>query len=101
VGISIVNALLTSNTQVNHAEIVVHVTSVNRGFQLPAISQFLNPMTEAGRAALDAVITRQAQIIAYIDDYKLLMIATLAMLPLLMVFTRIADGGGEHTTVEL
>jgi MFS transporter, DHA2 family, multidrug resistance protein len=101
VGISIVNALLTSNTQVNHAEIVARVTSVNRGFQLPAISQFLNPMTEAGRAALDAVITRQAQIIAYIDDYKLLMIATLAMLPLLMVFTRIADGGGEHTTVEL
>jgi MFS transporter, DHA2 family, multidrug resistance protein len=101
VGISIVNALLTSNTQVNHAEIVAHVTSVNRGFQLPAISQFLNPMTEAGRAALDAVITRQAQIIAYIDDYKLLMIATLAMLPLLMVFTRIADRGGEHTTVEL
>jgi DHA2 family multidrug resistance protein len=35
VGISIVNALLTSNTQVNHAEIVAHVTSVNRGFQLP------------------------------------------------------------------
>jgi DHA2 family multidrug resistance protein len=101
VGISIVNALLTSNTQVNHAEIVAHVTSVNCGFQLPATSQFLNPMTEAGRAALDAVITRQAQIIAYIDDYKLLMIATLTMLPLLMVFTRIADGGGEHTTVEL
>jgi MFS transporter, DHA2 family, multidrug resistance protein len=101
VGISIVNALLTSNTQVNHAEIVAHVTSVNRGFQLPAISQLLNPMTDAGRAALDAVITRQAQIIAYIDDYKLLMIATLAMLPLLMVFTRIADDGGEHTTVEL
>jgi MFS transporter, DHA2 family, multidrug resistance protein len=74
---------------------------VNRGFQLPAISQFLNPMTEAGRAALDAVITRQAQIIAYIDDYKLLMIATLVMLPLFMVFTRIADGGKGHTTVEL
>jgi MFS transporter, DHA2 family, multidrug resistance protein len=101
VGISIVNALLTSNTQVNHAEIVAHVTSVNRGFQLPAISQFLNPMTEAGRAALDAVITRQAEIIAYIDDYKLLMIATLAMFPLLVVFTRLADGSGGHGAVEL
>jgi hypothetical protein len=55
--------------------------------------------TEAGRAALDAVITRQVQMIAYIDD-KLLMIATLATMPLLMVFTRIADGG-EHATVEL
>jgi pimeloyl-ACP methyl ester carboxylesterase len=91
----------SSRPQVNHAEIVAHITSVNGGFQLPAISQFLNPMTEAGRAALDAVITRQAQIIAYIDDYKLLMIATLVMLPLFMVFTRIADGGKGHTTVEL
>ena len=33
-------------------------------------------------------ITEQAQIIAYIDDYKFLMIATLAVLPLLMVFRR-------------
>ena len=49
---------------------------------------YWNPLTAAGRAALDAVITRQAQIIAYIDDYKLLMIATLAVLPLLMVFRR-------------
>jgi DHA2 family multidrug resistance protein len=41
-------------------------------------------LTAAGRAALDAVITQQAQIIAYIDDYKLLMIATVAVLPLLL-----------------
>jgi DHA2 family multidrug resistance protein len=102
VGISIVNALLTSNTQVNHAEFVAHVTSVNRALRLPAISQLLNPMTEAGRAALDAVITRQAEIIAYIGDYKLLMIATLAMFPLLMVFTKSSKrGGGRRAHVEL
>jgi DHA2 family multidrug resistance protein len=34
------------------------------------------------------MITQQAQIIAYIDDYKLLMIATLAAIPLLIVFKR-------------
>jgi MFS transporter, DHA2 family, multidrug resistance protein len=100
-GISVVNALLTSNTQVNHAEIVAHVTPVNRGFEMPAISQLLNPLTAAGRAALDAVITQQAQIIAYIDDYKLLMIATLAMLPLLVVFRKATDKGGDHAAVEL
>jgi predicted lipoprotein with Yx(FWY)xxD motif len=33
-------------------------------------SQFWNPLIAAGRAALDAVITQQAQIIAYIDDYS-------------------------------
>ena len=45
-------------------------------------------MTAAGRAALDALITQQAQVIAYIDDYKLLMIATLAVIPLLMLFRK-------------
>jgi MFS transporter, DHA2 family, multidrug resistance protein len=83
VGIAVVNALLTRNTQVNHADIAQHVTAVNRGFEDPMIAQFWNPATAAGRVALDAVITRQAQIIAYIDDYKLLLIVTLAAIPLL------------------
>jgi MFS transporter, DHA2 family, multidrug resistance protein len=85
-GISIVTALLTEHTQQNHAEIATHVTAVNRMFETPAVSHVWNPMSLAGRAALDAMITRQAQIIAYIDDYKLLMIATLAVVPLLLVF---------------
>jgi DHA2 family multidrug resistance protein len=100
VGISVVNSLLTRNTQVNHAEIASHVTSVNRAFEDPAIAQFWDPLTAAGRAALDAVITRQAQIIAYIDDYKLLMIATLAVIPLLIIFTKPPRGvAADHTQV--
>src|SRR5580658_2177196 len=100
VGISVVNSLLTRNTQVNHAEIASHVTSVNRGFEDPAIAQFWDPLSAAGRAALDAVITRQAQIIAYIDDYKLLMIATLAVIPLLIIFTKPSrDVAPDHAQV--
>jgi len=34
------------------------------------------------------VLTQQAQIVAFIDDYKLVMIAALAMIPWLLVFTR-------------
>ncbi|KJC58954.1 DSBA oxidoreductase [Bradyrhizobium sp. LTSPM299] len=88
IGISVVNSLLTRNTQVNHAEIARNVTSVNRAFEDLAITQFWDPISAAGRTALDAVITRQAQIIAYIDDYKLLMIATLAAIPLLIIFQK-------------
>ena len=88
VGISIVNALLVQNTQANHAAIVPSVNAVNRAFENPLIAQAWNPLTAAGRAALDAVVTRQAQIIAYIDDYKLLMIAALAVIPLLVVFKK-------------
>src|ERR1700732_3274223 len=88
IGISVVNSLLTRNTQVNHAEIARSVTSVNRAFEDLTIARFWDPVSSGGRAALDAVITQQAQIIAYMDDYKLLMIATLAAIPLLVIFKK-------------
>jgi MFS transporter, DHA2 family, multidrug resistance protein len=99
VGISVVTSLLTQNTQANHAELAQHVTAVNRVFETPAITQFWNPATDAGRAALDAMITLQAQIIAYIDDFKLMMIVTLAAIPLLIVFKKPPGGGEDHTLV--
>jgi MFS transporter, DHA2 family, multidrug resistance protein len=100
VGISVVNSLLTRNTQVNHADIVQHVTPVNRLFDNPTIAEFWNPLSAAGRAALDAVITQQAQIIAYIDDYKLLMFATLAVIPLLIVFRKpTGEDGADRVPV--
>jgi DHA2 family multidrug resistance protein len=94
VGISVVNSLLTRNTQINHADIALHVTPDNRMFEDSAIAQFWNPVTAAGRAALDAMITQQAQIIAYIDDYKILMIATILVIPLLIVFKKARGAGG-------
>jgi DHA2 family multidrug resistance protein len=99
IGISVVNTLLTRNTQINHAVIAAQVTAVNRGFENPAVNQAWNPFTATGRAALDAMITQQAQIIAFVDDYKLLMIATLAVIPLLIVFRKPRDGVAEPIVV--
>jgi MFS transporter, DHA2 family, multidrug resistance protein len=87
-GTSVVSALLVTNTQVNHAEIGRYVTGVNRLFANPTIAHLWSPFTAAGRAALDATVTLQAQIIAYIDDFKLLMILTLLALPLVFFFRR-------------
>ncbi len=99
IGISVVNALITRNTQVNHAEIALHVTPVNRAFENPAIAHFWDPATAAGRAALDAVVTRQAQIIAYIDDYKLLLVAMLAAIPLLLLFRGSSSASADAPVV--
>jgi DHA2 family multidrug resistance protein len=101
VGISVFSALLTTMTEVNHADISASVTPVNRGFEDPTVTQFLNPLTAAGRAALDALVTQQAQVIAYIDDYKLLLMATLALFALLLIFKRSdRSAGAEHAVVE-
>ena len=56
------------------------------------------PVTAAGRAALDAMVTRQAQIIAYIDDFKLMMILTLAVIPLLIAFRKPPAGAASSPT---
>lgn len=88
VGISVVNSLLTRNIQINHAEIVRNVTAVNPALNDPAIHQFWNATSAAGRAALDAMVTRQALIIAYADDFKLLTLALLSMVPVVFVLKK-------------
>ena len=47
------------------------------------------------------MVTQQAQIIAYIDDYKLMMIVTLAAIPLLIVFKKPGAGGGLDHAVAM
>jgi DHA2 family multidrug resistance protein len=85
IGISIMGSLIVSNTQVNHAEIASVVTPFNRMFHQPPATTFVNPTTPAGRAALDALITNQASLIAFIDDFKLMMLLALASLPLVLL----------------
>jgi DHA2 family multidrug resistance protein len=85
VGISIVSYLLIRNDQVNHATIASHVTAVNRAFGNGAVLHAFSPWTAAGRAALDQMVQLQASIISYIDDFKLMMILSLAAVPLVLL----------------
>lgn len=88
VGISVVSALITENMQVNHANIAAYITPQNPAFANPVIRQAYNPVTAAGRAALDGVISLQAEIIAYIDDFWFLMVISLAVIPLVLLFKK-------------
>jgi DHA2 family multidrug resistance protein len=99
VGISVVSYLLTRNGQINHALIGAHVTATNRELAQHAYRP-LSPWTAAGRAGLDAIIQNQATIISYIDDFKLMMILTLAAIPLLLLLrSGSASDPGEHAMV--
>jgi MFS transporter, DHA2 family, multidrug resistance protein len=99
VGISVVSSLPTRNGQVNHAIIGAHVTATNRELAQHAY-RALSPWTAAGRAALDAIIQNQSAIIIYIDDFKLMMILTLASVPLLLLLRGApAADPGEHAMV--
>lgn len=82
VGISVTSALLEVNTQVNHADISSAVTPFNRALDSGAPLAFWNPFRPEGATALDSVINRQGSIIAYSDDFKLMLIAMAITLPL-------------------
>jgi DHA2 family multidrug resistance protein len=86
VGISIVEALFVENTQTVHSQLAEHIRPDNPLAQKLAIPFSL---TEPhGLAALNAEVTRQAQMIAYIDDFHLMLIVMLAAAPFLLLLRR-------------
>ncbi|HTH97253.1 MAG TPA: DHA2 family efflux MFS transporter permease subunit [Stellaceae bacterium] len=85
VAISIVSALLVRNTQVNHASISQAVTPFNRALQQGAAAQFWNLHTTLGQSMIDETVTRQASIIAYIDNFKLVFLMTLCAMPVVLL----------------
>jgi DHA2 family multidrug resistance protein len=99
-GISVVTALITSNTQINHAAIASYITPFNNVLQTPAAAG-MDPTTASGRAALDGVITNQATIISYMDDFKLLMIMSVICMPLVFLLRRprVAPPPSDHAVV--
>ena len=85
IGISVTGALLQSNTQVNHAIIGGVATPFNHMLQTGLIGRLWNPATAAGAARLDAEVTLQSAIIAYCDDFKLMFVVTIIVMPLVVL----------------
>jgi DHA2 family multidrug resistance protein len=82
VGISMVIAQLTNTTIRMHAHLAEFVTPFNHALQAPTVASILDTGSASGRAMLDALVTQQAAIIAYANDFKLLMYLTIATIPL-------------------
>jgi DHA2 family multidrug resistance protein len=80
IGISIVQTLMTRYTQVSHADLAAHVTVFDS-----TVRTLLASGSKLGIALLDQGITQQAAMIAYVDDFKLMFIATLLAIPLLVL----------------
>jgi DHA2 family multidrug resistance protein len=88
IGIAVVESMLTQNSQISHASLAAQITPFNSALQSPVAQQFWNTHTGAGLAALNQEITRQASMISYNDDYKMMMIVALASMPLLLLLRR-------------
>jgi len=82
IGIATVIAQLTSKTNEMHARLMEQVTPFNDALRQAGV--LLDMATDQGRAMLEIIVTQQAAVIAYQNDFKLLMVFTLLTMPLLL-----------------
>jgi DHA2 family multidrug resistance protein len=87
VGISSVIAVFTQHVQIVHSELAANASPFNPALRDPAVHRFWNLVTPEGIAALNAEVTRQASMISYLDDFKLMMILSLALIPFVFLFS--------------
>ncbi len=87
IGISVMSTLTTRNTALFHAQLVENVNIANPAVVggMPAIYDLAS---QTGMTALNAEVTRQASFIAYINDFRIMMIATLIALPFLLLMRK-------------
>ena len=103
VGVSASSALLARNIQVNHAELASGLTPFSPALHgAGAAAQLLAPGTAKGAALLDAMVNQQAAVIAYLDDFKAMMLVTAPAALLLLLMRRpaaVAKPDPDHAAV--
>ena len=88
VGISIVTMLLARNIQTTHSVLAPHIPAAGLTASDPLVTSITGASTESLLAMADGIINQQAAMIAYLDDFKLMMIMTAAAIPLGLLLTR-------------
>jgi DHA2 family multidrug resistance protein len=89
IGISVTSFTLTHSTQAMHADIAAGITPFDRVLQGGgAVSHMLNPATRHGAALLNQMITQQAQIVAYNNDFRLMTLTIVPPMALLLLMRR-------------
>ena len=88
IGVSVTSFMLAQNTQIVHAQLAESVTPFNRMLQTGGAYMIWNSASAPGLMALNAEITRQASIIAYANDFKLMLMVCLPAALLLLLIRR-------------
>jgi DHA2 family multidrug resistance protein len=103
VGISLVTTMLDRRTQVHLNDLSRHLSASNPAFQsmLQGTTQAMRAhgasaafATQQAYALIEGTVQRQATMLAYIDDFRLLAWAILAMIPMVFLMKKARPGGG-------
>jgi DHA2 family multidrug resistance protein len=100
VGISIVTAVLSNMLQVNHEELGDRLTATSQAVQnqMPSLLTG-NPQVVA---IVNGLVSQQAAIMSYLDDFWLMMLMSLAAVPLILLLRgpKKPDAAGKPKTSE-
>jgi DHA2 family multidrug resistance protein len=100
IGISVVEFLLTQNTQRLHASLAEHITPYDATNNTAMAAAHLSTSSLKGLEGLNSVVTNQATMVAYIDDFRLMMVLTIATIPFLFIIKKVRPAAGSHAVLE-
>jgi MFS transporter, DHA2 family, multidrug resistance protein len=97
IGISVVIARLTTLMTTFHSQLAEQISPFNDALRAPMVSRILSTATDSGRALLDGMLTQQAAIMAYSNDFLLMTFVSLAAFPLLFLLRSSKAAAGRPT----
>jgi DHA2 family multidrug resistance protein len=100
-GISVVIANLTNMTTTFHSQLAEHISPFNDALQNPDVTRWMDLATEQGRALADQMITLQAVIMAYANDFMLLTAICVAAIPFVFAIGSTHSLRGRQVAVEV
>jgi DHA2 family multidrug resistance protein len=99
VGISVMQALFTRNTQVVHARLIEGLRPDNPVTRTSALAAPFSLDHPVGLASLNAEATRQASMVAYVDVFHMLFLGTILMAPFVLMLRPGVNAGGAEEVV--
>ena len=99
IGISIVTVVLTRNIAVNHSVLSTSINPFNPN--LWSVSPGAAQGDPESLAMIDRIVSGQAAMISYIDDFKLMMIVTLAAIPLALLLRKPKAKAGQPAVAHM
>ena len=100
-GISVVIANLTNMTTTFRSQLAEHISPFNDALQGPDVTRWLDLATDQGRALADQMITLQAVIMAYANDFMLLTAICVLAIPFVFAIGSTASLRGTKVAVEV
>ncbi|MFV0431213.1 MAG: DHA2 family efflux MFS transporter permease subunit [Alphaproteobacteria bacterium] len=87
IGISIVMAYLARRAQINHAVYAEHINLFNPALLMAHQQGIIDISSTSGIVTVNNIVTQQAYIFAYLQDFRIMMFLCIAMLPMLFLLS--------------